>query len=864
MMSVETCNTVVSNSITNKEALRDKIHEIHNFLRNNGAGYGMNALKVFNILYGLKKIEQDGWLDKVNLKRPCCEFSYLLKIANENMGEELVSLITGDVLQSIFESSLRGFLFYEIPKNLKGGVFMHLIKEIEKLTEIEKSCNVLLSGKIYEYFIGRDATAISELGAYFTDRHIVDYIMAKINPSINEDGSVPTMVDMFGGSGGFTTGYINFLQEKYPKTINWTTELSKISHFDMNEDVIKSAALEFFCLTGVLPNMDNLSYKNSFIDEFNSNKFKYILTNPPYGGDKTTKTDIQNKRDKVKEYIKRELLSISEEALCLHRQKQLKEIEAQEKSEKIATDKAKVNVSSCSERIQKFAFDNGSVKGKNKESLKSNDKEGCSLMLIMDMIESGGTAVGVLKEGVFFDQKYKDLRKCLIANFNVREIISVPQDQFENTSTKTSILIFDNIADKTHEVMFRELVVEKYNEDKFAIDANNNVVLIENKGDILGLSDKLVSVASRDELLGNHIFSLNGKDYGKKTIVLSEGYELLKFGDICEFLQKSKRNASFGQPTGLYNFYTSSDKIQKCDIADYNEECLIIGSGGVANVKIDCNFSCSADNFIIKTKVLKYLYFLLQGNMQLLSNGFTGSTLKHVSKDYLTNLQIPVPKCSAKVQEWVDKISAPFFEKHAKQHRIQLLETLVQTKIMEVADYDEVEIGDACEYIKTGKNKTPDNKEGTLYPYYGTADITGYTDFYLFDGNHILLARNGTMGNCFLVEGKIYPSDHIFVIKNNNDKLSILLLYYLIKNASVEIQNSSNGSTIQGISKTSLSQIKLKIPRDKQFLQELDTTFQEIDTLQHEVIAADQLYNQYIDYLNKEAFPSNKRKFDNL
>jgi len=43
-------------SISNKDALKDKIHEIHNFLRNNGAGYGMNALKVFNIIYGLKKI----------------------------------------------------------------------------------------------------------------------------------------------------------------------------------------------------------------------------------------------------------------------------------------------------------------------------------------------------------------------------------------------------------------------------------------------------------------------------------------------------------------------------------------------------------------------------------------------------------------------------------------------------------------------------------------------------------------------------------------------------------------------------------------------------------------------------------------
>ena len=48
--------TVDHSAVSNKEALKNKIHEIHNYLRNNGAGYGMNALKVFNVIYGLKKI----------------------------------------------------------------------------------------------------------------------------------------------------------------------------------------------------------------------------------------------------------------------------------------------------------------------------------------------------------------------------------------------------------------------------------------------------------------------------------------------------------------------------------------------------------------------------------------------------------------------------------------------------------------------------------------------------------------------------------------------------------------------------------------------------------------------------------------
>jgi type I restriction enzyme S subunit len=841
------------NCISNKDALKDKIHEIHNFLRNNGAGYGMNALKVFNVIYGLKKIEEKGLIDKVGLKRPECEFSHLLSLANENKDEELAKFILMDVLDAISESEIKEFLFYEIPKNMKGNVFSHLIKEINNITKIEESCNVLLSGKIYEYFIGRDESAISELGAYFTDRHIVDYIYQKLDPSLNNDGSVSTMIDMFGGSGGFTTGYINYLNEKYPKGINWEIELSKISHYDMNEDVIKSAGLEFFCLTGVLPDMKNLKYKNSFVDEFIDNndettkKYKFPITNPPYGGDKNNKTVAQEKREKIKEYIKNELISVSDEGVRIARQKQLKSIEAQEKQDKNESNKSKVCVSSCSNRIQKFA---------NKYSLTGNDKESCSLILLMDILDIGGTAIGVLKEGVFFNKTYKDIRKCLIENYNVREVISVPQDQFENTSTKTSIVIFDNTSEKTSKVKFYDLIVEKYEEDKF-VDNNGVIIVSENKNDILGICDTLVSVATREEILANAICSLNGKDYNKKVIVCGEGYELVKIGDVCEFKPKSKRKASEGKKEGKYNFYTSSDKVQKCDVADYKEECLIIGSGGVANIKIDKDFSCSADNFIVKAKYNKYIYYLIISNISLLIDGFTGSVLKHLSKEYLVNLQIPIPKSEQKIIEWVDKISKPYDEKNSKQNKIKELEEYVKNKIKDIGENeecDEVELGSICEFIKTGKNKTPDDKKGTLYPYYGTADITGYTDHYLFDGKYILVARNGTMGNCFLVEGKIYPCDHIFVIKNI-DSINIIFIYYLIKSLSKEIQDNSNGSTIKGISKENLSKIKIKIPKNKQLINDLEVTFDKIEKLLGEVKEAETLYNQLIKELLDEAIP---------
>jgi restriction endonuclease S subunit len=476
----------------------------------------------------------------------------------------------------------------------------------------------------------------------------------------------------------------------------------------------------------------------------------------------------------------------------------------------------------------------------------------------MDMVAIDGTVCGVLKEGVFFNKAYKDIRKCLIENFNVREVISVPQDQFENTSTKTSILIFDNLADKktTSTVKFSEIVVERYEEDKFVMQ-NGFIYLIENKGDISKVTDKEVSSATREELLKNPICSLNGKDYNKKVIECGEGFKLVKLGDIVKFLEKSKRKAGEGKEDGQYNFYTSSDKIMKCDIADYTQEAIIIGTGGNSSIHLANMFSCSADNMIITSSKFNnnYIYYIVKSLWNLFISGMRGSTIKHVTKDMLINFNIPIPTTDQLIQQWVDKISKPFDEKNTKEKKLKTLELEIQNRIKEITeneDCDEAELGSLFEYIKTGKNKTPDNKNGKLYPYYGTAEITGYTDHYLFEGQHLLIARNGTMGNCFLVNGKFYPSDHIFVLKNKQT-YNLVFLYYLIKSISSKIDYLSNGSTIKGISKDALSKIKISIPKDKTLITALEPKFLEIEKLQDDIKQAETLYKQYIDELAKSA-----------
>jgi type I restriction-modification system DNA methylase subunit len=856
-------NTMIeqSHSVSNKEALKDKIHEIHNYLRNNGAGYGMNALKVFNIIYGLKKIEENNLLDRVSLRKPDCEFSYLLQLANENKGEELAALIFGNVLQSICESELRDLLFYEIPQNIRGSVFVYLIKEINKITIIEKTCNVLLSGKIYEYFIGRDESAISELGAYFTDRHIVDYILEKLNPTVNEDGAISSMIDMFGGSGGFTTGYINYLNNKYPQLINWETEINKISHFDMNEDVIKSAGLEFFCLTGVLPNMNNLKYKNSFTDEFAGDdnrplKYKYPLTNPPYGGDKNSKSEAQMKREKVKEYIKNELTTITDEELRIRRQKQLKTIEDQEKQDKKEQDKTKVSVSSCSGRIQKFAKDN---------NLKGNDKESCSLMLLMDILEVGGTAIGVLKEGVFFNKTYKDLRKCLVENFNVREVISVPQDQFENTSTKTSIVIFDNTEQKTTEVKFSDLVIERYTEDKFA-EIFGDIVIIENKGDIKDVSDTLISQATKEEIIGNAICSLNGKDYNKKEIVVGEGYELVKLGSICEFYKYKSQEPN---ENGIHNYYTCSNTIQKCINGNIKGEYVIMGTRGTITDALHYNngeFGCGNNMLLFNSNIYnnKYIYYILLSQKNNIKNAITGSTIPMISMNKFKDVIISITKSPSKIQEWVDKISAPYNEKNTKQTQIKELELFVQNRIKEIGENeecDEVELGSVCE-IKYGKRITEKKNKGTKYDAYGGGNIMSYkTDEYNRSGVTYKISRDGlSLHNCISkIYGKIFLNDTALTLHTKTDRITDEYIgEVLLSKREYIYKNCSHGSAQLHIDIDRLMNIKIKIPKNKQIIQDLEETFRQIETLQNEVKNADELYKQLIQELSQEAIPQSQ------
>jgi len=119
-------------------------------------------------------------------------------------------------------------------------------------------------------------------------------------------------------------------------------------------------------------------------------------------------------------------------------------------------------------------------------------------------------------------------------------------------------------------------------------------------------------------------------------------------GEIFRFLPKSRRKAGDGLPSGRYQFFTSSQQQTKwLDKADYTENSIILGTGGAASVHHAINFSTSTDVFVLapanNNVLAKFVYYYLLGHKNVLERGFKGAGLRHLSRSYVQNLQIPLP-----------------------------------------------------------------------------------------------------------------------------------------------------------------------------------------------------------------------------
>ncbi len=306
----------------------------------------------------------------------------------------------------------------------------------------------------------------------------------------------------------------------------------------------------------------------------------------------------------------------------------------------------------------------------------------------------------------------------------------------------------------------------------------------------------------------------------KKKVEIKSRWELVKLAEMFSFLPKSKRSASEGKEIGKYPFFTSRATQDKfIDIADFQEECLIIGDGGIPNIHISKQFSTGQHSYVIKSKnsavLIKYIYELINNNIYLLAQGFEGISIKNISQDYIKDLKIPLPPIDIQ-EKIVSEIEIIEKEEEKIEKEIEEMkkevDVLFSTLYMQTNDSIRLNDNDIFD-ITIGKRVLKNDliKNGKFPVFSANVfEVFGYTNYLLisnFDVPSVLWGIDGDwMVTCVPKNKPFYPTDHCGILRIKNQKFNERYLAYALN-------KEGNKSEFSRNKRASIDRIqKIKIP----------------------------------------------------
>ena len=161
-----------------------------------------------------------------------------------------------------------------------------LLKEINKINFKNLEGQVDILGTVYENHLGSGSnkSAMRDLGQFFTDRKVCNYMVGLCQPKILEKGRAESVLDPTMGTGGFLTSYVKYLHSKNMK-VDWSKMQMDVAGYDIDEFVMAVGRINMYLSTGVI--FDRIKHRDSLHNDVGDPgqrlKFKVILANEPFG-----------------------------------------------------------------------------------------------------------------------------------------------------------------------------------------------------------------------------------------------------------------------------------------------------------------------------------------------------------------------------------------------------------------------------------------------------------------------------------------------------------------------------------------------------------------------------------------------------
>lgn len=328
-----------------------------------------------------------------------------------------------------------------------------------------------------------------------------------------------------------------------------------------------------------------------------------------------------------------------------------------------------------------------------------------------------------------------------------------------------------------------------------------------------------------------------------------------KFNELFDFAKKSKIKAGDGNKEGLYPFYTSSAILSKrIDVFQEERISLIFGTGGKASVHyVDEQFSTSTDCIVAYKKEDKYfnekfVFYYLFGNIHILERGFKGAGLKHISKKYIQNLDIPILPLETqnKIVSLLDRADSLLKE---REKSIVLLDELLRAQFLKMfgkanrqfGDWEDVQIKSLALDKKNSMRTGPfgsnlkhsefvvngpvavlgiDNAVKNTFEWKERRYITNekYKDLkrYTVFPRDVIITIMGTVGRSAVIPDDIpvaINTKHLACISLDPEKCNPYYLAYSIHSnpyISYQMKAREKGAIMAGLNLTIIKELKLK------------------------------------------------------
>jgi type I restriction enzyme M protein len=756
--------------------------------------------------------------------------------------EAITKMDTNPGVPKLFRDIFKNaYLPYRDPETLKS--FLKIINEFE-YTHSEKL------GDAFEFLLSILGSQ-GDAGQFRTPRHIIDFMVAIIDPKKHE-----VILDPACGTAGFLISSYkhiikqnssNYVPDEAPKVISEGTQ-------SVNE---------------------------------------VILTTNGYAGDKLTADERRILADNMHGYdISPDMVRLSLVNMYLHGVKEPQIFEY----DSLTSEDHWNEYSDVILANPPFMSPKGGIRPHKRFSVQSNRSEVLFVDYIAEHLTQDGRAAVIVPEGIIFQSgnAYKQLRKMLVEKYLIG-IISLPAGVFNPYSgVKTSILWLDkSLAKKTDKILF-----VKIENDGFDLGAQRRAVkgsdlpsalhIISEFKESISISKQIefgsetnISLVGRDEISGNGDYNLSGERY-RKILKSSSVFELTKLDEV--FIEiRNGINVSQTDEQGKYrvtrietiadgtvdfekvkwtNDEVSKDRIiQKGDI-------LLSHINSYKHLAKSALYDSEINNVIHGINLVRFVpnkekinplyskYIFKSHHFIDKARSFAQRAVNQASirVSDLKEIQIPLPSLSIQ-EEIISEIDS--YQKIIDGAR-QVVENY-KPRIYIDPDWEKAELGDICR-IKGGYAfKSTDytgrgiqlirmgNVKTMFFDYQNSPSFLPkefkerYPSYVIRKGD-ILISMTGTVGKedygnvCMIdLEGDFLLNQRVGKFEFNSEKIVPKFIYYIAISDEFRralFANSSGGVRQANISSKGIESVQIPVPS-------VEIQMQVVEKLEKEQVAVD-------------------------